>query len=146
MFKNKKTGYSAFNKANVIMSIIGFLMLFSALGNSQDDFTEPETILVSAAIGIILFIIVLIRNFKTGNIFKAIISTVVSFVGAGLIAILFLILVITGNSDSIPSSKRHESDEGSYTDSQNQQAKAHGYSNGKDAEMSGRSWNGTDWV
>ena len=36
-------------------------------------------------------------------------------------------------------------DEGSYTSKQNEQAKAVGYSNGKEAEMSGRTWNGTDW-
>ena len=45
--------------------------------------------------------------------------------------------------DDIPN---HSLDEGSYTYEQNQQAKAQGYSNGKDAEMSGRSWNGNDWV
>ncbi len=45
--------------------------------------------------------------------------------------------------DDIPN---HSLDEGSYSYEQNQQAKAHGYSNGKDAEMSGRSWNGNDWV
>lgn len=37
-------------------------------------------------------------------------------------------------------------DEGSYSYEQNQKAKAYGYSNGKDAEISGRSWNGNDWV
>ena len=37
-------------------------------------------------------------------------------------------------------------DEGSYTDIQNQQARAHGFENGKHAEVSGRKWNGTDWT
>lgn len=37
-------------------------------------------------------------------------------------------------------------DEGSYSYDQNQQARNHGYSNGKEAEMSGHKWNGSDWV
>lgn len=36
-------------------------------------------------------------------------------------------------------------DEGLYTDSQNQAARNIGYSNGKDAEMSGKKWNGQSW-
>lgn len=37
-------------------------------------------------------------------------------------------------------------DEGSYSYVQNQQAKSQGFSNGKDAEMAGRKWNGNTWV
>lgn len=48
--------------------------------------------------------------------------------------------VIPNNTNS------YSADEGSYSYNQNQKAKAQGFSNGKDAEMSGRSWNGNDWV
>lgn len=41
---------------------------------------------------------------------------------------------------------KYSADEGSYSYEQNQKAQAQGFSNGKDAEMSGRSWNGNDWV
>ena len=37
-------------------------------------------------------------------------------------------------------------DEGSYSYDQNQQARNVGYSNAKDAEMSGRKWDGNNWV
>lgn len=40
----------------------------------------------------------------------------------------------------------NELDEGSYTYEQNQEARNLGYSNGKDAEMKGRKWNGNKWV
>lgn len=36
-------------------------------------------------------------------------------------------------------------DEGSYTNEQNQAARNIGYSNGKDAEMNGKKWNGQSW-
>lgn len=42
--------------------------------------------------------------------------------------------------------EHYELDEGSYTYAQNQEARNLGFSNGKDAEMAGRKWNGNGWV
>lgn len=46
----------------------------------------------------------------------------------------------------LPEMTDYALDEGSYSLEQNTQARAKGFSNGKDAEMQGRTWNGTDWV
>ncbi len=40
----------------------------------------------------------------------------------------------------------YSADEGAYSSEQNQKAQSHGYRNGKEAELSGRRWNGFDWI
>lgn len=132
MFKNKETGYSAFNIPNIILSTISGLLLLSLYGNIVGgNRMDSAYLLVVIVVSVVSIIIMFVRNLKLGNIVKTILATIICGILGAIVGIIFLIAFFTGNSSKISGNLGSKT----YSDKENQYAKANGY---YDAETANR--------
>lgn len=162
--KFEVNGYNPLSMFNIILallSLIGGILvgaLFShygvqgALATLHNNGSDKYFLIFGLIATPICFIVLIIRNLKIKSIPKFILYTILQYVSAVIVTIIYIIVflfgMLLGGSSTTTSNttRKYGADEGSYSDLQNQQARAQGYSNGKEAEMSGRSWNGNNWV
>lgn len=160
MFRNKENGYTPFNKANVIISVIVFIGL--ALGGlgmvaAIDDggiaalkstftsggyFAYTGWLFVAGVLG---FALLIKRNMQTGSLVKSIIFTILGVALSVVVAAIVILLGMLFGSTGTTNRPVSNSDSTGYSYDQNNEARNKGYSNALEAERSGRKWNGSTW-
>lgn len=153
MFRNKENGYTAFNKLNIIISVVVFALGYlggAGVFNSISEYGFVQGIAeafgsgyykntgICLIVAIVGLVILLIRNMKMGSFVKSILFTVISVIVSGIIAlILFILYIIIGILGGKGSDFMNKYTNNTYTDEEHKYAKANGYYDAESANNMG---------